>query len=221
MIAHTPHLHGRAPGLFLYIVQLAMKGVSLQTAILAMLDNLHGAWVACVQGRTLDSENLVGDSWGYYAANKGPMALGEKRCPQFDTCTTTVLVINGMNITSSVNHAINTQYLLASQSSRTGMCSALSDARDVIRSQIFVPVIQGMVREAYEVDPNGGAADADGFVERAEGWAFTAAVLPLIAECNPVNATTIRTNMDSLSTPPGQPVLLDGYLGVVRAVESV
>jgi hypothetical protein len=117
--------------------QLAMKGVSLQTAILAMLDNLHAAWVACVQGRTDDAETLVGDAWGYYAADKGPIALGEKRCPQFNTCSSTAkLLVNGMNITSMANLAINAQYLLAAQSARGGMCNALSDARDVIRNQV-------------------------------------------------------------------------------------
>jgi hypothetical protein len=86
----------------------------------------------------------------------------------------------------------------------------------------YVPVIQGMMREAYETDPNGGAVDADGFVEVAEGWAFAAAVLPLIAECNSANASTIRTNMDTLSQSASERnSSTDGYLAVVRAVESV
>ena len=68
-------------------------------------------------------------------------------------------------------------------------------ASETILAQLTVPLVQGMVREAYGVDPNGGAATADGVVEVAEGWAFTTAILPQIAMCNASIAQLIRTNM--------------------------
>jgi hypothetical protein len=126
-----------------------MKGIALQTVILASLDGLHAAWVTCVQGSAADAERLVGEAWGYYAANKGPIALGEKRCPQFDTCDDYNLTVNGMtDIRSTVNHKINAQFLLAAQNARERLCNGISAAQDAIRSQVYVPVIQGMMRYA-------------------------------------------------------------------------
>ena len=50
---------------------------------------------------------------------------------------------------------------------------------EVIVPQMFVPVMQGLYREAWEVDE--AMIDvhygADGFVEVVEGWAFAMAVL--------------------------------------------
>ena len=43
-----------------------------------------------------------------------------------------------------------------------------------------VPLIQGVLRYAHRADPNGGfqATTTSRSKERAEGWAFTKAVLP-------------------------------------------
>jgi len=173
-----------------------------------------------MMGDTSGSQNAVFEAWAYYAAAKGPIALGEKRCPQFDSCMDDSMLVNNMTVRSAVNFKINQQFINAYESATNGMCSSLADARDVIKAQVYVPVIQGMMREAYETDPNGGAEDADGFVEVAEGWAFTAAVIPLIAECSMSAASTIRTNMDTLGANATSRQPADGYLAVVRAVEG-
>ena len=78
-------------------------------------------------------------------------------------------------------------------------------------------LVQGTLREAYEVDPDGGAAGADGAVEIAEGWAFAAAILPLVAMCDEDVASLVFNNtwinMD--------PVVPDGYRTVKSSLESI
>lgn len=67
-----------------------------------------------------------------------------------------------------------------------------------------------------EVDPDGGAALADGAVEFAEGWAFAAAVLPAVAACDAAAAATVRSNLHLTAATP----IADGYAAVKAAFES-
>ena len=70
------------------------------------------------------------------------------------------------------------------------------------------------LREAYEVafDPDG-----HGKVEVAEGWAFAAPLLPLIAECDASVGETIHANM-WLNADVN---VKDGFSAVKSAIESV
>jgi hypothetical protein len=96
---------------------------------------------------------------------------------------------------------------------------------DDIAAKQSIPVIQGLLREAYEVDP---AADgiADGLVEVCEGWGFAAAVLPRIAKCNASAAQILQENMDTVAKisthdPLASGVFMkDGFHAVIDAVES-
>jgi hypothetical protein len=62
-----------------------------------------------------------------------------------------------------------------------------------------VPLIQGALRYAYKADPAVGDSIAK---ERAEAWAFSAAVLPQVASVDAKAAATIRRNMEYGITAP-------------------
>ena len=140
-------------------------------------------------------------------------ALADKRCPQFDTCE------RGTHPARS-----NVKALRAWEDGvialAAGDCLRALEMYRVIVAQLTVPLVQGMLREAYEVDPQGGRATADGVVEVAEGWAFTAAILPQIALCNRSAATLIARNMAlSLDGANGSHVA-DGFRVVKKAIEA-
>ena len=146
-------------------------------------------------------------------SGKSTYALGDKRCPQFDTC------VAGTRIATNNQKALDAWQSGVTALAATNCFTALT-ASETILAQLTVPLVQGMVREAYEVDPNGGAATADGVVEVAEGWAFTTAILPQIAMCNASIAQLIRTNMAlSLDGTNGAHVA-PGFRVVKSAIES-
>merc|ERR1719269_45191 len=91
-----------------------------------------------------------------------------------------------------------------------------------------VPLIQDLIKNAWRMDPAGGdncAADAgknaltasDECVKNwAEAWAFAAAVLPQVHQCDAAAAETIRYNLDIEAATPVQ----WGFYSVKEAIES-
>lgn len=77
------------------------------------------------------------------------------------------------------------------------------------------PSVLSHKRYFYLADPEGGQG---GDKEFGELWAFAAAVLPRIDECDPDVAVTIRANTDIDS--PDAPVS-EGYRVLKEKVESV
>ena len=88
---------------------------------------------------------------------------------------------------------------------------------------------QGLLKYAWKADPvngnscNGEAGNnaatvaADCAKSWAEGWAFSAAVLPQIAQCDAGAATTIRDNLDVANAEP----MKDSVAAVKTAIEGV
>merc|ERR1719395_477423 len=74
-----------------------------------------------------------------------------------------------------------------------------------------VPLVQGSLRYAYKVAKLSG-----GSKEKAEGAAFSAAILPRVHGCNTTAAKTIADNMNMDSTSP----MSAGFKSVKEAFES-
>ena len=104
-------------------------------------------------------------------------------------------------------------------------------------SQMTVPLVQGMLKYAWKADPvkgdscagqagndaatvaaNDDGAGTDCAKSWAEGWAFAAAVLPQVHQCDATAATTIRANLDVTSTAGP---MKDGVAAVKAAIEGV
>lgn len=173
--------------------ELAIKGAVLQGMWMAVVTTVEHACAA------MDPAGQVDVAWALYAAgNKAPIGLAEKRAPQFDV----EVPAAGPAGVSRVNQkllAAFTALRAAVAGATTGSASctaAVAGALPEIVGQMAVPVIQGTLRETWETSE--GAAVADGAVEVAEGWAFAAAVLPLIDRCDPAAATIVSTNLGTM-----------------------
>ena len=154
----------------------------------------------------LELSNGTGKGWSTYA-------LADKRCPQFGTC------IRGTHPARSNVLALRA-WEDGVHALSFGDCLGAMQSYRAIVAQLTVPLVQGMLREAYEVDPLHGRAAADGVVEVAEGWAFTAAILPQVALCNQSAASLIERNMAlSLDGSNGSHVA-DGFRVVKKAIEA-
>ncbi|KAJ8612568.1 hypothetical protein CTAYLR_007205 [Chrysophaeum taylorii] len=190
--------------------ELATKGAAYANTLFYVLYLLEEGVVEC--------ENTWDRAWAYFAGSRegetgdgsgfSAYALGDKRCPQFGTC--------------EGSRARNNELArLAWEKGRDGIlkgdCLAAYDQLRVIKPQLIVPLIQGALREAYEVDPEGGAEGADGTIEVAEGWAFVYPLLPLVYACDSNQAQVIYRNMFINADP----ILEDGYEAVKDAFESV
>ena len=186
--------------------ELIEKGVALQSVLMGSINNLQQAHTACLADES--SVRYVDRAWAMFASDKGPIALGEKRCPQFDTCMPSGSAldgdVDGDGKVSTVNFKILAGFNAAQTAATAGDCAALLTQINLeIIPQMFVPILQGLFREAWEVDITlaGVHSGADGFIEDVEGWAFASAVLPRIDNCSTTAAATV------VSEPPPAPAL--------------
>jgi len=117
----------------------------------------------------------------------------EKRCANFDTCE------SGSTGLSNVNKELLADFTKGEAYLMDGNCSAVRPIVDTIIKQMTVPLVQGSLRYAYKVGES-ISGEAKVGTDRsqknaAEGAVFTAAVLPLVHECNVAAAKTISDEM--------------------------
>eukprot|EP00966_Prymnesium_polylepis_P318135 7348550-Prymnesium_polylepis.1 len=140
-------------------------------------------------------------------------ALGDKRCPQFGTCVPGTLIAGNNDVALK-------QWRAGVLALGSGDCAGARTAHSRIVSALTVPLVQGMLREAYEVDPaiHQSVGGADGLVEVAEGWAFTAAILPQLSQCNASAGALIHANtfLNAQPTP-----MWSGFSTVKMVAESL
>jgi len=200
--------------------ELLTKGAAYQVVRQAVLGRLHEGVGQCIAGNSLSGVYLWEAAYALHAGHlegsdgsgKGESmyALGDKRCPQFDTC------VEGTRI--SINNALAlSAWQRGIAALAAGDCFGALGEQYAIVSALTIPLVQGMLREAWEVDPEGGAALADGRVEVAEGWAFTAAILPQLALCNRTAGGYVYRNMYLNAEPP----VADGFSFVKQTAESL
>merc|ERR1719386_97208 len=131
--------------------------------------------------------------------------LAEKRCKNFGTC------VNGNTGMSKVNTAILHQFILCKSKLLSEKCAETVPIKKRIVELMSIPLIQGALRYAYKVGKQSGQDK-----EKAEGAAFSAAVLPRVAACNADHATIINDNMKmDAATPMGA-----GFAAVKQAFQS-
>ena len=98
----------------------------------------------------------------------------------------------------------------------------------ILTEQMTVPLVQSTIKYAWRADPTHGedcSEDAgktamtagDTCVESwAAGWAFAAAVLPQVHQCDAGAAEMLRANLDIAAAAPME----DGFMAVKTAIES-
>jgi hypothetical protein len=155
--------------------ELLTKGAAYEVVRQNIFYRLRSAVDLCSAGQTASSALALQWEIGYAlhagslegtdgsGSGKSTYALADKRCPQFGTCVGDSLVATS-NVKALAAWQAGISLLLA------GDCVGALHEYDTIVAQLTVPLVQGMLREAYEVDPDGGACCAHGVVEVAEGW---------------------------------------------------
>jgi hypothetical protein len=206
--------------------ELLTKGAAYEVVRQNIFYRLRSAVDLCSAGQTASSALALQWEIGYAlhagslegtdgsGSGKSTYALADKRCPQFGTCVGDSLVATS-NVKALAAWQAGISLLLA------GDCVGALHEYDTIVAQLTVPLVQGMLREAYEVDPDGGACCAHGVVEVAEGWAFTAPILPQLAACDAAIASSTRENMALSLTPTGTAHVGDGFRTLKARVESL
>lgn len=197
--------------------ELATKGAAYANVLHYVYALLQEGISWCNQG--YDGSDEWDAAWAFFAGSlegedgsgsgQSGYALADKRCPQYLTCDAAGLAKTNEN--SRLAWVAGRDALVASD------CLTAEASYQTILAQTTVPLIQGSLREAYEIDPAAGGEDADGAVEIAEGWAFVYPLLPLIHACDPDAAEHIRENMFLNADP----IMPDGFDAVKDEFESV
>merc|ERR1719269_403986 len=112
-------------------------------------------------------------------------------------------------------------------------CTAGTTSLATLTKQMTIPLIQGTIKYAWKADPakSGSSCDAttaqtagktamlasdDCVKSWAEGWAFAAALLPQLHQCNADVAAVVRQNLDIAAAEP----MSCGFDTVKTAIES-
>jgi hypothetical protein len=141
------------------------------------------AWDA---GVALYTGSLEGTKEGGSSAGKFLYRLAEKRCQNYKTCGKNHDSTSG---TSYVNIELLKQFFLGQHTLLKGDCEAARPILSRITALMSIPLIQGSMRYTYKVDKLGG-----GDTEKGEAAVFTAAIIPRVAHCSPVDAEIIMKN---------------------------
>merc|ERR1719355_213403 len=125
-------------------------------------------------------------------------ALADKRCTNFGTC----MHVSGKGYAtvgagSAVNMQLFEQYALGRDALLGGRCDDTKTIKKRIVELMSVPLVQGSLRYAYKVAKLQG-----GSKEKAEGAAFSAAILPRVHACDASAAKIISDNMNIDSASP-------------------
>lgn len=203
--------------------ELSAQGVKYQAVWMYVIDEMEDAVAGCFAGNIYDNEGVReegepslawDEAWAFYVGSvegidglaEGYLLwdLAEKICPQFGTCGPSDGAIANEKATAIAKAGLDKML--------SGDCTGLAAERDMFIIQMTIPLIQGLVRNLYLADPavNGGTC-ANGACDYdkawAEGWGFTAAILPQIDRCSPVVARLLVDNLDVGAAVPMQ----DGY----------
>jgi len=223
--------------------EVAKKGVAYQTVWMYVLHEYEDAIMDCLAGDIASNDPDVGgnaphawdEGWAFYAGSlegvdgltstDGVMVynLANKRCKNFGTCKDGETGVAKANLKHLALARAGRDKILA------GDCATVVDEFDLIVDQMTIPLIQGMLKYAYESDPAAGVKTCPGDAcdkAFAEGWAFAAAVLPRLNFCDSSVAKMVKENLD-LTTITGaatqaspSPHMKDGYLKFISEVEK-
>lgn len=153
------------------------------------------------------SGSLIGTD-GSESIGVMPFGLAERRCTNFGTC-------DGDNDDQSsyqslVNDHIFDLFNAGKEYQLTLQCNQLESTKEAIVTKMAIPLIQATFRYLYLADLQ------ETEKERAELWAFAAAVLPYINYFDADTAAMVRANSEITN----QVTVPSGYAEVKQAIES-
>jgi len=181
-------------------LQIIKKGTAHVTMSMYVLRELEDAVADCLAdceiGACNDDPDVfsIDEAVAYWAGTEDLFmnSLADKRCVDFATCTSPDGPTRG---TSAVNEKVF-RYFDEMQSLLTERrCDEAKLVIPKIASQMWIPLIQGTLRYAWALDQNSNIAAIATDVGQSEGAIFMAAVLPMINQCDSIQASIIYENM--------------------------
>jgi len=146
--------------------------------------------------------------------------LAEKRCTNFGTCGAYGNDATGDERPSLVNRNLLYLYNQGLEQIQAVECTSLSTTITDIISQMIIPLVQGVIKYVYYSDSaNFVTDDGENEEARAEGWAFSAALLPFLNDCDSAVATTLYNNINMGLGTDGA-VVADSFATIKSAIES-
>lgn len=114
--------------------------------------------------------------------------LGEKRCPNYKTCTA-----DNDNEPTEGYSAVNSEIMAYFQAGESAIvdskdvsgCAAVQETKDAIATRSIIPLIQGTLRYLYKTEAKASAKEA------GELFAFASAILPYVDQCNSETADAL------------------------------
>lgn len=192
---------------------------------MAVLDSMHSAVSACASGAT-ETGGLGHKHWDTAAAymigdREGPNDGGsvegkliwgqaKRECIKFGTCSQ---LIPG---SAQVNDRI-TSLLYTGRGAITGAnCDILRKTVNELSDSLLVPLFQGALGAVAELSESKGSKKEQ---VHAEAHVFSQAVVPIIANHDPVSASTISVNVDFAGKPlsDGLPAVAWAFVNGIRA----
>ena len=204
-------------------VQVAQKVTAYGAVWIYAIHEFESALVKCTgaSGDTYSAQHAWDEGWAFYAGSTQEVAstssgnlvyyLAEKRCENYATCASGTSGLSTVN-KNVLQYSIDGLAALADCDTSAAGATTATAKLDLIKAQMRVPLIQGMLRYAYKTSLSMGTSADD----IAEGWAFAYAILPQIDSCSTTASATIVDNMHpNLASP-----MPDGFDAVLSAVEA-
>ena len=222
--------------------QLIQKGACYQAIWMYVLHQFEDGIYDCTPGDATANEPAAhawNQGWALYSgslvaataadsARSSPASadgvliweISEKRGADFGTLDTTG--------PSKANVGLVADFIDGRDKIIAANCAGAEPVIDKIITKMTIPLIQGTIKYAWKADPaNAGDCSADAgktaltasdncVKSWTEGWAFAAALLPQLDQCDPEVASVVRHNLDAGATGPMQ----CGFATVKTAIES-
>jgi hypothetical protein len=197
----------------IFRAEVANKGAQYIVTWQYVIHEMEDSRMDCETGDDTNNDRGVkawDETWAFWAGsmetgdcNDGIMGyqLAQKRCQNFGTCD--------KDTCAAQSNANMLQFMKGPQAG----CSAGPVRKDIdcIVKEMTVPLIQGALRYGYKTGKYVAAGDHGEKFSKAwgEAWAFLAAVLPQIDNCDKCAAAILRENLDA--GVPKALVMKDGY----------
>lgn len=201
--------------------ECANKGSQYQNVWMYVIHEMEDAINDCEKGTPTanDDPNVEAwdEAWAFYAGSlaasgngdggKLLYTLAQKRCSDFGTC------LSGTTTQAKVNAAAVSKFNEGRTQLKARNCVGAVDIKNEIVKLMTIPLIQGTIRYAYQA---ANKDDDDRDKEHAEGWAFAAAVLPLVHNCDSGTAKMLVKNF-----APNKKAMSDSPKNVVNKLSKV
>ena len=184
------------PGGLQNVVQVGTIVLTLLQYVIRNLDVAIEECAICSNTNDVTSDcglSLIDEAAAYYVGSlqstvsnsyEGFLLYGaaDRWCQLFNTCDGTITFNDATITTSRVNMIVMQQLLNLQSNVQSRSCNpddaTITTFRNIIVSQLFVPIIQGLIRSVYYTEQSVVSDFCD-----ADATMYAAAILPLVLNC--------------------------------------